>query len=568
MNNPLIEKLLNEGFYGKDFDELDKLRSDLENTIPLQQQISDPYLGAGLELAKKYSLEDEGSLYDEDDVYSDFEVDSLNFWRGITNTKGPSSGTQDTADRIREHAAQNPIQVEDTATLEKIAGGTLGVGGGIWFGLQMRDIAKRTYVENNMNAPDDVLAKQLNKSTKWVRNAKALHIRGDRFYAEATAGEPRLGNPKPQSFGDPNMEGMIKDLEWQNMFEEKWTRLHRISQGGAEVDLAAGDVEWERTPDTGKGRGRVVDPNLKGLDPELEEWLGKIRELPTSGTKEFPPEKPGFKEWSINVEGMPMDVAEVITPEQAEAWRKVSPESRRMIEALVRDQIVDLSEWDVASGKGKPKGSNLKFEMETMSKEFWDTTVRNLNKAQWQGEPSAASGPKVVHTAAAALALLYGVEAFLTSSEDFEWKDLTEGTIGEVNLDLSTNLDLPMAGLKSLFRPSSMSLEERQAMGSNRYGVNMWAVTEFLKGLGTMQMGGEESIENMTLGNLAFALQSIHDPRKKWGIMKEIPQSLNDVLVAPLVNLAKRLPPMELHPMNAIRGQSTPAGQYPPQVSQ
>lgn len=98
-------------------------------------------------------------------------------------------------------------------------------------------------------------------------------------------------------------------------------------------------------------------------------------------------------------------------------------------------------------------------------------------------------------------------------------------------------------------------------------------IQEFFKGLGTMAIGGEESLDvlqNATMKDLVWytgALTGIN-PSATLEILKQIPKSIKDVSVAmiidPLAWAVSGIP--EGHPMNSIQGQSTPMGQYPPQV--
>ena len=101
-------------------------------------------------------------------------------------------------------------------------------------------------------------------------------------------------------------------------------------------------------------------------------------------------------------------------------------------------------------------------------------------------------------------------------------------------------------------------------------------IQEFFKGLGTMAIGGEESLDvlqNATMKDLVWyagALTGIN-PSAKLEILKQIPKSIKDVSVAmiidPLAWAVSGIPEGEtVHPMNSIQGQSTPMGQYPPQV--
>ena len=94
---------------------------------------------------------------------------------------------------------------------------------------------------------------------------------------------------------------------------------------------------------------------------------------------------------------------------------------------------------------------------------------------------------------------------------------------------------------------------------------------EWMKGIAEMQLGGAESFENMTIDNLMYYITSIYKPREQARILAEIPESLHNVFIEPLLWVGEKMegydtPPAT--PMNAIRGQSTPEGQYPPSVQQ
>jgi len=778
MNNPLIKQLLDGGFYGKDFDELDKLRSGLKNIPTHQPSVSNPYLSAGLEIAKKYSVVEEDSYEDDYDVYSDFEVDSKNFWGKVTGG-GSVYNIGDQINNLNLLTGERRIEDTRNAPLPFLLSMPAGV--------HSRDVHKEDFVIKNSTSDDDILAKKLNKSKRWVRSVRkrrrmvgksdggniseaelairteivkqyggvveeigvrsdlslkdwlneitgitkkttsgeraniqasrndlmrrfqsqGINVHGadnvlyvnsdaypqyhkDHYLREVHAKRFEMGaglhDPGPLKldptsnwntgrWGSPGygdhaarhqlMEWIVGDMVpepysnasqikdpklkiqsmFTSMFDEallaagsprtsvepvviemtgydgrRWAIEVGTDAGGFRNDVIRSAVEidpivprdpalpveptvkkvpgFEKVPGSGEGRSRAVDPELGGADPELKDWITKAK-------------------GPLNIEGMPRDVAERITPEQAETWRKVSPESKRLIEGLVRDQAIELGEWEVGKG-GKPKGSNLQMELDMMSSEFLQKTIDKMTIRDWNLNPGGASteintelrvrtplqevqGPPrnpstitpegtlpppperpgvmakaapVVNTTVAVLGLLYGIEAFLQSSEDFEWEDITEGLGGEWAPQQIPGLDplglkLSTAQLKSLFLPSSMSEWERQAMVKNRYGVNMWAITEFLKGLGEVQMGGQEAIDNMTVGNLMYFIQSKFDPRVKWAIMKEIPQSLNDVLVAPLLSLTKRMA-VQFDESTAAEVRqkkgSTPMGQYPPQV--
>jgi hypothetical protein len=94
---------------------------------------------------------------------------------------------------------------------------------------------------------------------------------------------------------------------------------------------------------------------------------------------------------------------------------------------------------------------------------------------------------------------------------------------------------------------------------------------EWMKGTGEMALGGPEAVKNMTIDNLMYYITSIYKPREQLRILAEIPKSLKDVFIEPLLWVSSKMegydtPPVT--PMNAIRGQSTPSGQYPPSVQQ
>jgi hypothetical protein len=94
---------------------------------------------------------------------------------------------------------------------------------------------------------------------------------------------------------------------------------------------------------------------------------------------------------------------------------------------------------------------------------------------------------------------------------------------------------------------------------------------EWVKGTGLMLIGGQEAYDNMTVDNLLYFVTASFNPVERIRIIKQIPKSLKDMFVEPLLWLFEQMegyntPPVT--PMNAIKGQSTPQGQWPPSVQQ
>jgi hypothetical protein len=139
----------------------------------------------------------------------------------------------------------------------------------------------------------------------------------------------------------------------------------------------------------------------------------------------------------------------------------------------------------------------------------------------------------------------------------------------------ATNTKTGKAGGAAFFLYSMIGLLRSIEEGDTKDLTEGWQgpwFREWMKGIAEMQLGGAESVENMTIDNLMYYITSIYKPKEQLRILSEIPKSLKDVFVEPLLWAMEKLDQgsdtPSVTPMNSRSGQSTPSGQYPPSVQQ
>jgi len=139
----------------------------------------------------------------------------------------------------------------------------------------------------------------------------------------------------------------------------------------------------------------------------------------------------------------------------------------------------------------------------------------------------------------------------------------------------ATNTKTGKAGGAAFFLYSMIGLLRSIEEGDTKDLTEGWQgpwFREWMKGIAEMQLGGAESVENMTIDNLMYYITSIYKPKEQLRILSEIPKSLKDVFVEPLLWAMEKLDQgsdtPSVTPMNSRSGQSTPSAQYPPSVQQ
>jgi len=139
----------------------------------------------------------------------------------------------------------------------------------------------------------------------------------------------------------------------------------------------------------------------------------------------------------------------------------------------------------------------------------------------------------------------------------------------------ATNTKTGKAGGAAFFLYSMIGLLRSIEEGETKDLTEGWQgpwFREWMKGIAEMQLGGAESVENMTIDNLMYYITSIYKPKEQLRILSEIPKSLKDVFVEPLLWAMEKLDQGSDTPsvtsMNSRSGQSTPSGQYPPSVQE
>ena len=139
----------------------------------------------------------------------------------------------------------------------------------------------------------------------------------------------------------------------------------------------------------------------------------------------------------------------------------------------------------------------------------------------------------------------------------------------------ATNTKTGKAGGAAFFLYSMIGLLRSIEEGDTKDLTEGWQgpwFREWMKGIAEMQLGGAESVENMTIDNLMYYITSIYKPKEQLRILSEIPKSLKDVFVEPLLWAMEKLDQGSDTPsvtsMNSRSGQSTPSGQYPPSVQE